>query len=94
MNLFVSLYLAALFVAFVPGVLVTLPKGGNRMTILAVHALLFAVVWQFTYKSVWYATEGFQAKAPRVLAPPKAPRVLAAGKDPRELGALKATLQR
>ena len=34
----------ALFVAFVPGVLVTLPKNGSRMTVLAVHGLLFAVV--------------------------------------------------
>ena len=54
-----SLYLAALFFAFVPGVLVTLPKGGSKMTVLAVHALLFVLVWHFTHKMVWRATEGF-----------------------------------
>jgi hypothetical protein len=56
-----SLYLAALFVAFTPGVLVTLPKGGSKYTVLAVHALLFVVVWHFTHKMVWRMTmEGFQ----------------------------------
>ena len=61
MNVFLSLYLALLFVAFVPGVLVTLPKGGSKYTVLAVHALLFSVVWHFTNKTVWRMTmEGFQ----------------------------------
>lgn len=60
MNLLLSLYLAALFAAFVPGVLVTLPRGGKKMTVLAVHALLFVVVWHFTRKIVSRATEGFQ----------------------------------
>jgi len=55
-----SLYLAALFVAFVPGVLVTLPKGGKRMTVVAVHAVLFTVVWYFTHKIVSRLSEGFQ----------------------------------
>jgi len=61
MKLLMSLYLAALFVAFVPGVLVTLPKGGSKMTVLAVHAALFALVWHFTHKMVGRLTsEGFQ----------------------------------
>jgi len=33
-----------LFVAFVPGVFVTLPRGASRSTILLVHALLFVIV--------------------------------------------------
>jgi hypothetical protein len=32
------------FVLFVPGVLVTLPPGGSRWTVLAVHGLLFALL--------------------------------------------------
>jgi len=61
MKLLMSLYLAALFVAFVPGVLVTLPKGGSKMTVLAVHAALFAFGWHFTHKMVGRLTsEGFQ----------------------------------
>jgi len=60
MKLLMSLYLAALFIAFVPGVLVTLPKGGSKMTVVAVHAVLFTVVWHFTNKFVKRATEGFQ----------------------------------
>ena len=56
-----SLYLAALFVAFVPGVLVTLPPRSSRNVVLAVHALLFALVWHFTNKMVFRMLyEGFQ----------------------------------
>ena len=56
-----SLYLAALFVALTPGVLVTLPKGGSKYTVLAVHSILFVVVWHFTNKIVWSMTmESFQ----------------------------------
>ena len=56
-----SLYLAALFVAFVPGVLVTLPPRSSRNVVLAVHALLFVLVWHFTNKMVFRMIyEGFQ----------------------------------
>ena len=56
-----SLYLAALFVAFVPGVLVTLPPRSSRNVVLAVHALLFALVWHFTNRMVFRMLyEGFQ----------------------------------
>jgi len=72
MNLWLSLYLAALFVAFVPGVLVTLPKGGSKMTVLAVHALLFTLVWHFTHKMIWQLSEGFQAKKVKVSEKAKA----------------------
>jgi hypothetical protein len=65
MNVYMSLYLAVLFVAFVPGVLVTLPKGGSKYTVLAVHTLLFTVVWHFTHKAVWkLVAEGFQDGMP------------------------------
>jgi len=51
---FVSLVLSVLlFAAFVPGVLVTLPKGGNKETILIVHALIFAVVTHIVMQYYW-----------------------------------------
>ena len=56
MNLLALVYLAALFVALTPGVLLTLPKGGNKLTVAVVHGLVFAVVWHFTKKMV----SGFQ----------------------------------
>jgi hypothetical protein len=45
---------AVLFAAFVPGVLVTLPgKGSDRMVVLAVHGLLFALVAMYAMKWYW-----------------------------------------
>ena len=59
-----SLYLAALFVAFVPGVLVTLPPRSSRNVVLAVHAALFVLVWHFTNRMVFRMLyEGFQNNA-------------------------------
>ncbi len=50
---FVSLILSAvLFAAFVPGVLITFPKGGSKATVLVVHAVLFAVVSSMVM--MWY----------------------------------------
>jgi hypothetical protein len=51
---FVAVVLSVLlFAAFVPGVLVTLPKGGSKATILIVHAILFAVVTHFVMQYYW-----------------------------------------
>ncbi len=41
LSIFVSVLV---FVAFVPGVLVTLPPGGSKWTVLAVHGVLFALL--------------------------------------------------
>jgi len=50
---FVSLILSAvLFAAFVPGVVVTFPKGQSKATVLVVHAILFAVVSSMVM--MWY----------------------------------------
>lgn len=43
---------AVVFALFVPGVLVTLPPGGSRMTVLAVHAALFALLHSFVMRSL------------------------------------------
>jgi len=71
MNLFVSLYLAALFVALTPGILLTLPKGGKKLTVAVVHGLVFAVVYYLTHKAVWRATsnmDGFRGAGPSAAA--------------------------
>jgi hypothetical protein len=64
MNILVSLYAALLFVLLTPGILLTLPKGGKKMTVAIVHGLVFALVWHLTYKMVWRVSmgmEGFEA---------------------------------
>jgi thiamine transporter ThiT len=43
---------AALFYAFLPGVLVTLPPKSSRVTVQVVHAVLFAVVLHYAMKFV------------------------------------------
>jgi len=63
MNLYVTLYVALLFVVLTPGVLLTLPKGGSKLVVAAVHGLVFAVVYHFTNKLVWQLSvkmDGFQ----------------------------------
>jgi hypothetical protein len=48
-----------LFALFVPGVVVTLPSGGSKGTVLVVHALLFALVASFVMRLYWGVREGF-----------------------------------
>ena len=46
------LYLAVLFFVLTPGVLVSLPPGGSKLTVAIVHAVVFALVYHFTHKVV------------------------------------------
>ena len=48
-----SLFIVILFFVMTPGVLFSLPKGGTWMMKVAVHAVLFALVYHFTHKMVW-----------------------------------------
>ena len=49
-----------LFMAFVPGVLVTLPsKTASRRTILLVHGLLFMVVTSVVMRYYWVNIKGY-----------------------------------
>ena len=52
-HLFMSLFVALLFVLLTPGVLLTLPKGGSKLTVAVVHGLVFALVFHYTHKAVW-----------------------------------------
>jgi hypothetical protein len=56
MNLYVSLYLALLFVVLTPGVLLSLPPGGSKLVVALTHGVVFAVVYHLTHKAVWNAT--------------------------------------
>jgi len=53
MNWLVALYLAVLFYALSPNVLVRLPPNGNKMTVTATHAVIFGVIVYLTTKMVW-----------------------------------------
>ena len=70
MNLVLPLYTALLFVVLTPGILLTLPKGGSKLTVAAVHGLVFAVVLYFTAKIVVDLTttgaEGFNKPITKV----------------------------
>jgi len=56
MNVYLSLYLALLFVVLTPGVLLSLPPGGSKLVVAATHGVVFALVYHLTYKAVWNAT--------------------------------------
>jgi hypothetical protein len=46
------LYSAILFFVLTPGILLTLPPKGKKMTVAAVHAVIFGLIWGLTYKMV------------------------------------------
>ena len=65
-SILMPLYIAVLFFVLAPGVLVTLPRGGSRNTVLATHALVAAVVFYFTHQMAarfLRQFEGFQDSA-------------------------------
>ena len=65
MNLFMSFYVALLFVLLTPGVLLSIPAGCSKLTVAVTHGVVFALVYHFTHKMVWRMSlrmEGFQDK--------------------------------
>ena len=64
MHVWMTVFTAVLFVVLSPGVFLTLPPGGSKMTVIMVHALVFAVVYSLTHKMVWHYMypEGFAYK--------------------------------
>lgn len=74
MSLVVSLYAAILFFVLTPGILLSLPKGGSKFTVAAVHALVFALLFHFTHKLVWRlgaSIEGMTPTKPSTTTPSK-----------------------
>ena len=53
MNIVVALYAALLFFILVPNVVLRLPPNGDKFTVAAVHALVFALILYFTQHAVW-----------------------------------------
>jgi hypothetical protein len=43
-------FVALLFVALTPGVLLRLPPGGSKLTVAVVHGVVFALVYHFTHR--------------------------------------------
>jgi hypothetical protein len=56
MNLYMSLYLALLFIVLTPGVVLSLPPGGSKLVVAATHGLVFAIVYHLSNKAVLNAT--------------------------------------
>jgi hypothetical protein len=48
-----SVFAAILFFLLAPGVLLRLPANGSKMTVAAVHALVFGVIFYVTHRSVY-----------------------------------------
>jgi hypothetical protein len=59
----VLVYLALLFVALTPGVLLRIPSGGSKLVVAATHGVVLALVWHCTNKAVRRAVEGFASGA-------------------------------
>jgi hypothetical protein len=58
MNLLMTVFVAVLFVALTPGILVSLPPGGSKLTTALFHGVVFALVYHLTHKAVWRALGG------------------------------------
>lgn len=56
MNVYMSIYVALLFVLLTPGVLLSLPPGGSKLVVAATHGVVFALVYCLTKNYVMNAT--------------------------------------
>lgn len=50
MNLLLFVFLIVAFVAFVPGILFTLPMKSSRIMVTLAHGILFALTWTLLHK--------------------------------------------
>jgi len=57
MNVIMAVFIALLFVALTPGVLVSLPPGCSKLVVAGTHGIIFATVYWATHKAVWTATK-------------------------------------
>jgi len=53
-----SLYAAILFYLLTPGILLSLPAGGSKVTVALTHAAVFGLVWYITHKYVYHFVSG------------------------------------
>ena len=59
-NLLMTLAIAALFFVLTPGVLVSLPPGKGKFVVAATHAVVFALVFHFTHKTLMNLTRQYE----------------------------------
>lgn len=52
-SIFMSLFIFVLFFLLTPGILLTIPPKGSKITVALVHAFVFTLVLHFTHKIVW-----------------------------------------
>jgi len=53
-----AIYAAALFYVLTPGIFLSIPAGGSKMTVALTHAAVFGLVWMVTHKAVWRLVSG------------------------------------
>ena len=51
----VAIFSAILFFLLSPGILLSLPPKGGKMTVAAVHAIVYGIIFYFTGGMVWRA---------------------------------------
>jgi len=55
-----TLFVAVLFFVLTPGILLSLPPNGSKVTVALTHAIVFALVYSVTHKMVYrFLYEGF-----------------------------------
>jgi len=52
MNLIMFIVSAVLFFILTPGILLSLPPGGSKMTVAITHAIVFGLVWTLASKTL------------------------------------------
>ena len=52
-------FLIILFIALTPGVIISLPSEGSKLTIAVVHGIIFSIVWIFMQRLLNKIYEGF-----------------------------------
>lgn len=63
MNIILTLFIVVLFVLLTPGVLLRLPKNGNKWTVAFVHGIVFALVFLFSQRFVWTLSASIEGMA-------------------------------
>ncbi len=68
-DIWMSVYIAFLFIILTPDVLVCIPKRGSTLTNAVVHGIIFALVYHFTnkhvFKAIYGSTEGMSMSKPK-----------------------------
>jgi hypothetical protein len=52
MNLIMFIVSAVLFFILTPGIILSLPPGGSKMTVAITHAIVFGLVWTLASKTL------------------------------------------